>query len=227
MTIFQTEAPSARLWPPPSWPAAAAPRVTCLMTGQSRSGNARNVSMFLSRGNKRRLVDSCGHERCFSCIGRNEKCALCSQMAGQFYRTLTFTFCQYSNSRRPDWLEPQASSPGLPLHQDPAESDDDQLDLQHAGEAQAGQDQGGLDLQHSGEEEEHACRQQPGHHHGEVQEVEVRQFAEHLRCEHLDSWELLAKEAEGGEEGVKERIWRHNIIPCQPSLNKCQQILLR
>ena len=38
----------------------------------------------LSRGNKRRLVDSCGHERCYSCIGRNEKCALCIQMGGQF-----------------------------------------------------------------------------------------------------------------------------------------------
>ena len=50
---------------------------------RSDKENMRNVSMFLSRGNKRRLVDSCGHERCFSCIGRNEKCALCSQMAGQ------------------------------------------------------------------------------------------------------------------------------------------------
>ena len=131
---------------------------------------------------------------------------------------------------RPDWLEPQASSPGPPalsLHQDQAESDDEQLGLQHAGEGQGGQEQGALGLQHPGEEEEHSSRQQPRHHYGEIQEVEVRQFAEHLRCERLDSWELLAQEKEGGAEGVQERIWRHTIIPCQPSLTKCQQILLR
>ena len=80
--IFQTEAPSVRLWPPPGWPVAAAPRVTWLMTGQSRKCEKMS-KILLSRGNKRRLVDSCGHDRCFSCIGRNENCALCSQMAGQ------------------------------------------------------------------------------------------------------------------------------------------------
>ena len=38
------------------------------------------ISIPLLRANKRRLVDSCGHERCYSCIGKNEKCALCLQM---------------------------------------------------------------------------------------------------------------------------------------------------
>ena len=36
--------------------------------------------LSLFRGNRRRLVDSCGHERCYSCIGRNEECAPCNQM---------------------------------------------------------------------------------------------------------------------------------------------------
>ena len=32
------------------------------------------------RSHKRRLVDSCGHERCYSCIGNNKKCILCKEM---------------------------------------------------------------------------------------------------------------------------------------------------
>ena len=34
---------------------------------------------MLCRSQKRRLVDSCGHERCYSCIGRNDGCSLCQQ----------------------------------------------------------------------------------------------------------------------------------------------------
>ena len=32
------------------------------------------------RSHKRCLVDSCGHERCYSCIGNNKKCILCKEM---------------------------------------------------------------------------------------------------------------------------------------------------
>ena len=32
------------------------------------------------RSHKRRLVDSCGHERCYSCIGNNKNCILCQEM---------------------------------------------------------------------------------------------------------------------------------------------------
>jgi len=35
--------------------------------------------MPYDRSQKRRLVDSCGHERCYSCIGRNDGCSLCQQ----------------------------------------------------------------------------------------------------------------------------------------------------
>merc|ERR1740137_44676 len=35
--------------------------------------------MAYDRSHKRRLVDSCGHERCYSCIGRNYQCSLCLQ----------------------------------------------------------------------------------------------------------------------------------------------------
>ena len=30
-----------------------------------------------AQGQKRRLVDSCGHERCYSCLFRQEECSVC------------------------------------------------------------------------------------------------------------------------------------------------------
>jgi len=47
------------------------------------SGTCPSCSMSYDRANKRRLIDSCGHERCYSCIGKNEKCALCLKMGSK------------------------------------------------------------------------------------------------------------------------------------------------
>ena len=33
--------------------------------------------MPFDKGRKRKLVDTCGHERCYSCMFRNEACPLC------------------------------------------------------------------------------------------------------------------------------------------------------
>ena len=33
--------------------------------------------MPFDKGKKRRLIDSCGHERCYSCLIRSENCPLC------------------------------------------------------------------------------------------------------------------------------------------------------
>merc|ERR1740128_1610887 len=42
-------------------------------------GTCPSCSMPYDRSQKRRLVDSCGHERCYSCIGTNNLCSLCLQ----------------------------------------------------------------------------------------------------------------------------------------------------
>jgi hypothetical protein len=34
--------------------------------------------MPFDKGKKRKLIDSCGHERCYSCMFRNEACPLCA-----------------------------------------------------------------------------------------------------------------------------------------------------
>ena len=45
--------------------------------------NCQNILGFkilnLLRSRKRRLTDSCGHERCFSCIFRNDLCPICQK----------------------------------------------------------------------------------------------------------------------------------------------------
>lgn len=38
--------------------------------------------MLFDKGKKRRLIDNCGHERCYSCMFTNEACPLCLQSAG-------------------------------------------------------------------------------------------------------------------------------------------------
>lgn len=37
-----------------------------------------SCGMPFDKGKKRKLIDSCGHERCYSCMFRNEGCQLCS-----------------------------------------------------------------------------------------------------------------------------------------------------
>lgn len=36
-----------------------------------------SCEMPFDKGKKRRLIDSCGHERCYSCLFRSEACPLC------------------------------------------------------------------------------------------------------------------------------------------------------
>lgn len=37
-----------------------------------------SCGMPFDKGKKRKLIDSCGHERCYACMFRNEGCPLCA-----------------------------------------------------------------------------------------------------------------------------------------------------
>lgn len=37
-----------------------------------------SCGMPFDKGKKRRLIDNCGHERCYSCMFKNEACPVCS-----------------------------------------------------------------------------------------------------------------------------------------------------
>ncbi|XP_043290037.1 protein TANC2 isoform X2 [Venturia canescens] len=41
-----------------------------------------SCEMPFDKGKKRRLIDSCGHERCYSCLFRSEACPICLQRTG-------------------------------------------------------------------------------------------------------------------------------------------------
>lgn len=36
-----------------------------------------SCQMPFDKGKKRKLIDTCGHERCYSCMFRNEACPIC------------------------------------------------------------------------------------------------------------------------------------------------------
>jgi hypothetical protein len=40
-----------------------------------------SCGMPFDKGKKRKLIDSCGHERCYACMFRNEGCPLCASAA--------------------------------------------------------------------------------------------------------------------------------------------------
>ena len=51
-------------------------------TGALNGGSScPSCEMPFDKGKKRRLIDSCGHERCYSCLFRSETCPLCAQEA--------------------------------------------------------------------------------------------------------------------------------------------------
>lgn len=46
-------------------------------TGMLGGSTCPSCEMPFDKGKKRRLIDSCGHERCYSCLFRSEVCPLC------------------------------------------------------------------------------------------------------------------------------------------------------
>jgi hypothetical protein len=61
--------------------------------------------MPFDKGKKRKLIDSCGHERCYSCMFRNEACPLCAT-DGESHGALSeivFAMVEVRESRRLRW----------------------------------------------------------------------------------------------------------------------------
>ncbi|XP_067012508.1 protein TANC2 isoform X2 [Anabrus simplex] len=49
-----------------------------LLESEAAGGTCPSCNMPFDKGKKRKLIDTCGHERCYSCMFRNEACPLCS-----------------------------------------------------------------------------------------------------------------------------------------------------
>uniref|UniRef100_A0A1B6I3A2 RING-type domain-containing protein n=2 Tax=Homalodisca liturata TaxID=320908 RepID=A0A1B6I3A2_9HEMI len=64
----------------PFWPNISSDlaAIRKLLESDSTSGLCPSCNMPFDKGKKRKLIDTCGHERCYSCMFRNEACPLCT-----------------------------------------------------------------------------------------------------------------------------------------------------
>ncbi|XP_063220744.1 protein TANC2 [Bacillus rossius redtenbacheri] len=67
------------LWPSPADTDLAA--IRRLLESEATTGCCPSCNMPFDKGKKRKLIDACGHERCYSCMFRNEACPLCGDQA--------------------------------------------------------------------------------------------------------------------------------------------------
>ncbi|XP_026676238.1 uncharacterized protein LOC113465698 [Diaphorina citri] len=49
-----------------------------LLESESGGSVCPSCNMPFDKGKKRKLIDTCGHERCYGCMFRNEACPLCT-----------------------------------------------------------------------------------------------------------------------------------------------------
>lgn len=54
-----------------------------LLESENHSSTCPSCDMLFDKGKKRRLIDNCGHERCYSCMFTNEACPLCLKSNGE------------------------------------------------------------------------------------------------------------------------------------------------
>ncbi|XP_066156295.1 protein TANC2 isoform X3 [Euwallacea fornicatus] len=64
-----------------------------LLDSETSTGTCPSCEMPFDKGKKRRLIDTCGHERCYSCLFTNEICPLCSLNSAEDGPNLTDLKC--------------------------------------------------------------------------------------------------------------------------------------
>lgn len=50
-----------------------------LLENETGGTTCPSCNMPFDKGKKRKLIDTCGHERCYSCMFRNEACPICAR----------------------------------------------------------------------------------------------------------------------------------------------------
>lgn len=67
-------------------------------TTSSDGDTCPSCQMPFDKGKKRKLIDTCGHERCYSCMFKNEQCPTCNSGQKSFQSTNTS-----GNNGKYDW----------------------------------------------------------------------------------------------------------------------------
>ncbi|KAH9639777.1 hypothetical protein HF086_016358 [Spodoptera exigua] len=62
--------------------------------------------MPFDKGKKRKLIDTCGHERCYSCMFRNEACPTCARNNQAQRRPVMERYTPSPQRQEPDWQSP-------------------------------------------------------------------------------------------------------------------------
>ncbi|XP_021206645.2 protein TANC2 isoform X3 [Bombyx mori] len=75
-----------------------------LLDSETGATTCPSCNMPFDKGKKRKLIDTCGHERCYSCMFRNEACPLCARNS-QGRRQVMERYTP-SPQRQDDWQSP-------------------------------------------------------------------------------------------------------------------------
>lgn len=54
-----------------------------ILENETGGSNCPSCKMPFDKGKKRKLIDTCGHDRCYSCMFKNESCTICANTQRQ------------------------------------------------------------------------------------------------------------------------------------------------
>lgn len=77
-----------------------------LLESETGGTTCPSCNMPFDKGKKRKLIDTCGHERCYSCMFRNEACPTCARSNQAQRRPAMERYTPSPQRQEPDWQSP-------------------------------------------------------------------------------------------------------------------------
>nr|XP_021184127.2 protein TANC2 isoform X1 [Helicoverpa armigera] len=77
-----------------------------LLESETGGTTCPSCNMPFDKGKKRKLIDTCGHERCYSCMFRNEACPSCARSNQAQRRPVMERYTPSPQRQEPDWQSP-------------------------------------------------------------------------------------------------------------------------
>lgn len=77
-----------------------------LLESETGGTTCPSCNMPFDKGKKRKLIDTCGHERCYSCMFRNPTCPSCARSNQNQRRPVMERYTPSPQRQEPDWQSP-------------------------------------------------------------------------------------------------------------------------
>ncbi|XP_026743736.1 protein TANC2 isoform X3 [Trichoplusia ni] len=77
-----------------------------LLESETGGTTCPSCNMPFDKGKKRKLIDTCGHERCYSCMFRNEACPSCARNSQAQRRPVMERYTPSPQRQEPEWQSP-------------------------------------------------------------------------------------------------------------------------